>query len=101
MMNLTDIVMLLVFLAVFVVVPAVFIQLGSRRKHAHHANLQECPLCGAENYKAKARCYCCGYDLVVGRAEGASDALLQRVKRADENRMRPPIAAQSPQTVED
>jgi len=100
-MNLTDIVMLLVFLAVFVVVPAVFIQWGSRRKNTHRLNLQECPSCGAENYKAKARCFCCGYDLVAGRSEGSRDALLQRVKRADESRTRPPIPAPSPQAVED
>ncbi len=99
-MNLTDIVMLLLFLAVFVVVPTVLIQLGSRRKHASHSGLLQCPSCGADNYKVKARCYCCGYDLVAGRSEAAGEALLQRVKRVDENRTRSPIAEQSPQAVE-
>ena|ERR1039457_4267136 len=100
-MNLTDVVMLVLFLAVFVVVPAVFIQLGSRRKHASHSSLLQCPSCGAENYKGKASCYCCGYELVAGRSDGTNDALLQRVKRADEKRTRSPITTQSPQPVED
>jgi ribosomal protein L37E len=99
--NLTDMVMLFVFLVVFVIVPAIFIQLGSRRKHTHHSDLQECPSCGAENYKVKARCYCCGYDLVAIRSGGPSDALLQRVKRMDESRVRPPLAVETPQPVED
>lgn len=100
-MNLTEIVILLLFLAVFVVVPAVFIQVGRRRKDASHVSLLQCPSCGAENYKTKERCYCCGYDLAAGRSAGTSEALLQRVKRADENRMKSRIAAQTPRTVED
>jgi ribosomal protein L37E len=99
--NLTDFVMLFLFLVVFVAVPALFIQLGSRRKHASHSSLLQCPSCGAENYKTKERCYCCGYDLAVARSGGTSDALLQRVKQADEKRVRSQIAAQSPQAVED
>jgi ribosomal protein L37E len=100
-MNLTDMVMLLVFLVVFVIVPAVFIQLGSRRKHASHASLLQCPSCGAENYKTKHHCYCCGYDLSASQPEIASEAVLQRVKRADESRAKSPTAAPSPQTVKD
>jgi ribosomal protein L37E len=99
--NPTNIVMLLLFLVVFVVVPTIFIQLGSRRKHANHLNLQECPSCGAENHMTKDRCYCCGYDLAAGRSAGTSEAILDRVKRADESRPRPKLAAQSPQAVED
>lgn len=98
-MNLTDVVMLLLFIVVFVVAPAVLIQLGSRRKHANHSNLQECPSCGAENHKAKERCYCCGYDLAARRSEGTSEALLQRVKQADEKRMKSRIKAESSQTA--
>jgi ribosomal protein L37E len=100
-MNLTEIVMLLVFLAAFVVVPAIFIQLGSRRKHASHSGLLQCPSCGAENYKVKERCYCCGYDLAVSREERHGEPVLQRVKRADESRLRSPVATPSPRVVED
>ena len=99
-MNRTDIIMLFVFLVVFVIVPAVLIQLGSRRSHAGHANLQECPSCGADNYKGKQRCYCCGYELIYIRSAESSEPLLRRVKRADESRMRSRIAPQTPQPVE-
>jgi hypothetical protein len=99
-MNRTDMIMLFLFVVVFVLVPAILIQLGSRRSHASRANLQECPACGAENYKGKQRCYCCGYELIYVRSTESSEPLLQRVKRADADRMGARIAAQSPQTVE-
>ncbi len=96
-MNRTDAVMLVVFLVTFVIVPSAFFLMGSRRKHTDQPNLWECPSCGAGNYPGKQRCFCCGYDLAAGPGE----AILQRVKRADENRTKSRTPTKSPQTVDD
>jgi ribosomal protein L37E len=99
--NRTDAVMLLVFLVTFVIVPSAFFLMGRRRKHADEPNLQECPSCGAENYLTKERCFCCGYDLAAGRSAGPGEAILQRVKQADESRTKSRAATKSPQTVDE
>lgn len=89
--------MLLVFLVTFVIVPAAFFFMGTRRKDIDEPNLQECPSCGAENHQAKERCYCCGYHLAAAPGE----AILQRVKQADESRTKSRAATKSPQIVDD
>jgi len=94
-MSQIDIAMAVLFLIAFVIVPAVFIQLGSRRKHISRANIQECPSCGADNYQGRDRCYCCGYDLTNRPGE----QLLDRVRRADENRLKPKMPAETSQAI--
>jgi len=99
--NLSEIVMLLVFLTAFVVVPVIFIQCGSRRRNSITSSLHECPHCGAQNHKAKDRCYCCGYGFISSKSDTPDAALIQRVKQADDGKMKRVVEAQTPEAVED
>jgi predicted amidophosphoribosyltransferase len=67
-MSFSAIILLVLFLVVFVAVPVVLAQSG-RRRPAGLANLRVCPDCGAHNYKAKERCYCCGYQFAHPQAD--------------------------------
>lgn len=98
-MNFSEIVMVLVFLTVFVVVPVIFIQCGSRRKNSITSSLNECPQCGAQNHKAKERCYCCGYGFISSKSDTTDAALIQRVKQADDDKMKRKVEAQAPEVV--
>lgn len=100
-MNLSEIVMLLLFLTVFVVVPVIFIQYGSRRKNSITSSLNECPQCGAQNHKAKERCYCCGYEFIPSKSGATGPALIQRVKRADDGKSKRELEVREPEAVED
>jgi hypothetical protein len=100
-MNFSEIVMLALFLTIFVVVPIVFAQIGSRRQATIKPSFRECPRCGAHNYKTKERCYCCGFGFVLPQSDGPDPALIQRVKQADDSRMRRKVETQIPQAVED
>ena len=100
-MNLTDVVMVFLFVTAFVIIPAIFIRVGSRRKHVSHMNFQECPSCGADNYRGRERCYCCGYDLVGGRSAAPGEAVLERVRHADESRVKPQARAHERHSVKD
>jgi hypothetical protein len=86
-MTLSEIILVLLFLTVFVVVPIIFTQFG-RRRPAGMANLQICPDCGAHNYKAKERCYCCGHRFLLAPTDGADAVRNQRVKQADDSEKR-------------
>jgi len=97
--NLGEIVILLMFLAGLLLVPIVAIQFIGRRKPAFKPSLQECPKCGAENHKAKEQCYCCGHSFGLPPTEGLDAALIQRVKQADDRKMRRGAAAQPPPAV--
>ncbi len=99
-MNLSEVVMLALFLTIFIVVLIVFAQIGSRRQATINPSLRECPHCGADNYKTKERCYCCGFGFVLPQSDGPDPALIQRVKRADDSRMRRKVETQIPQAVE-
>jgi hypothetical protein len=94
LMNLSEIVMLLLFLAVFVVVPVVLALIGSRHRSIN-ASLPECPHCGAQNYKTKEHCYCCGFGVIFPQSNGADAVLIQRVKQADEIKMRRGVGTQT------
>lgn len=100
-MNLSEIAMLLLFLTVFVVVPVIFIQCGSRRKNSISSGLHECPQCGAQNYKAKERCYCCGYGFISSKSDATNAVLIQRLKQADDGKMKREVEAQASEAVED
>jgi hypothetical protein len=100
-MTLTEFGMLLLFLMVFCIVPMIFIQCGFRSKPGAKANLQECPKCGAQNYKVNTHCYCCGYGFIPAQPEGIDATLIQRVKQADESRKSSRAKARTPQSAED
>ncbi|HVM62803.1 MAG TPA: zinc finger Ran-binding domain-containing protein [Verrucomicrobiae bacterium] len=100
-MSYTDVVMLCLFVGAFVIVPAIFVQMGLRRRHATHPSFQECPTCGADNYPGRERCYCCGYDLIHGRLAAPGEAVIERVKQADASRPKPQAPAQTRRIVED
>jgi hypothetical protein len=85
-MRLSEIILLVLFLMVFVIVPIIFTQFGKRRP-AGISNLQVCPDCGAHNYKAKERCYCCGRRFLSPQPDGADPVQIQRVKQADDSGM--------------
>jgi hypothetical protein len=95
-MNLGEFVVLVLFLTVLLFVPIVVIQFIGRRKPVFKPSLQECPTCGAENHKAKEHCYCCGHRFGSPPSEGLDAALVQRVKQADERRVRRRAAVPSP-----
>lgn len=94
-MTLTEFGMLVLFLMVFCIVPMIFIQYGFRNKPGAKVILQECPKCGAQNYKVKAQCYCCGYSFIPAPAERMDASLIQRVKQRDESRMTGRAAART------
>jgi hypothetical protein len=98
-MNLGEFVILVLFLTVLLFVPIVVIQFIGRRKPVFKPSLQECPNCGAENHKAKEQCYCCGHRFGSSPSEGLDAALIQRVKQADDRRMRRRSAAQPPSAI--
>jgi ribosomal protein L37E len=85
--KLGEIVMLVLFLAVFVVVPILFIQFGSRRSDGM-SHIQVCPACGAHNYKTKTHCYCCGFGFILLQSDKAEDTIIQRAKQADDSNRR-------------
>lgn len=94
--------MLAVFLTIFGIVPIVFILLfGRHRSHNSNVSLQECPHCGAENQKAKERCYCCGYSFVPPQPYDTNAELIRRVKLADDTRMRREAETRASRPVED
>jgi hypothetical protein len=94
-MNLSDIVLLLLFLAVFGVVPFVVIAIVSRRRPTIDASLQECPDCGAHNPKSKAHCYCCGSGFSLPPPDAAEAALIRRVKEADDRKTKRSVGTQA------
>lgn len=83
-MEFSGIVMLVLFLAVFVLVPILFAQFGRHRPDGL-ANLQVCPGCGAHNYKSKERCYCCGHRFLFPQSDGADRVQVPRVKTVDDS----------------
>jgi hypothetical protein len=88
-----DIVGLLAMLAVFVIAPTILMWCLSRRPKPR---LKECPHCGAQNRESQTRCYCCGFvfkSLSLYGAEAAT--LIQRVKQADDAKMRRDAEAQA------
>jgi predicted amidophosphoribosyltransferase len=93
--------MLFLFVMAFVIVPAIFIRVGSRHKQMSHTNFQECPSCGADNYRGRERCYCCGYDLAESGSAAPVEGVLERVRKADENRAKRQQPARAPQAVKD
>lgn len=98
-MTLTDLAMLLLFLAVFVFVSLLFIQ-GGRRRPAN-PELQECPECGAQNHKGKERCYCCSHQLVSPQPDEPNLEVIHRVKEAEDGRGRRSVHAPTLEAVED
>jgi len=94
--NLGEFVNLVLFLTILLFVPIVVIQFIGRRKPVFKPSLQECPNCGAENHKAKEWCYCCGHSFGLPAQEVLDAALIQRVKQADDRKMRRRAAAQPP-----
>src|SRR5689334_16897048 len=82
-MTLAELFMLLLALTVFVIVPMIFIQQGSRRKPLAQAALQECPNCGAQNRRGTQRCYCCGSGLIPLPSRETDPAVIQQVRQAD------------------
>ena len=100
-MNLSKIVALALFLTLFIVVPIVLVQIGSRRRATAEPSLLECAHCGAHNYRTKERCYCCGFRFVLPQSDRPDSALIQRVKQADDSRMRRKAETQITQAAED
>ncbi len=92
-MNLSEFVILVLFLTVLLFVPLVVIQFIGRRKPVFKPSLRECPNCGAENHKTKEQCYCCGHRF-GSPPEGPDAAVIQRVKQADDRKMRRRAASQ-------
>jgi hypothetical protein len=95
-MNLGEFVIFVLFLTVLLVVPIVVVQFIGRRKPVFKPILQECPGCGAENHRDKEQCYCCGHRFGSSPSEGLDAALVQRVRQADDRRVRRKAAAQPP-----
>jgi hypothetical protein len=93
-MSRADIVGLFVFLAIFVFAPVVLalccFNRGSKPTH------QECPHCGAHNHKAKEHCYCCGHRFVRPGSEAVAVTVIQRVKQAEDSKVRRETEAFSP-----
>src|SRR5882724_12514988 len=98
-MNLSEFVILVLFLTVLLFVPLVVIQFIGRRKPVFKPSLRECPNCGAENHKTKERCYCCGHRFGSPPPEGPDATMIQRVRQADDRKMRRRTAAQTPPAV--
>src|SRR6266446_5546475 len=93
-MNLSEFVILVLFLTVLLFVPVLVIQFISRRKPVFKPSLRECPNCGAENHKTKEQCYCCGHRFGSPPPEGLDAAVIRRVKQADNRKMRRRAASQ-------
>jgi len=93
-MNLSEFVILVLFLTVLLFVPLVVIQFIGRRKPVFKPSLRECPNCGAENHKTKEQCYCCGHRFGSPPPEGLDAVVIQRVKQADDRKMRRRAASQ-------
>ncbi len=87
-MNLSGAIIILLYLPVLGAIQILLIGLfSSQRRPTIELNLQECPICGAQNRKTKRRCYCCGQSLIPVRAEEGEAALIARVKQADANKL--------------
>jgi ribosomal protein L37E len=85
--------MLVLFLVVFVAVPMIVIQFGSRRSDGM-SHIQVCPACGAHNYKTKQHCYCCGFGFNARQPDETESIVIQRAKQADEGKKRGSVATQ-------
>ena len=95
-MSVTDLVGLLVLLAVFVFGPLLLMWYGSNRAPASKPSLRECPYCGAQNRTAQTRCYCCGHEFILPESHEATATVIQRVRQADADRAKQPTEAHSP-----
>ena len=91
-----ELITLVLFLTSFVVVPLVFVWIGSGRRSAGNSDLQQCLHCGAQNHKAEKRCYCCGFGLSLPQEAGVDAPLIQRVKQFDASRLSRDLKASSP-----
>src|SRR5664279_1602910 len=98
LMNLGEIVIPLLSLIVVGVVLVVLIETLRPRRPTINPSLQECPDCGAHNPRARENCYCCGFSLNRPQSNGAEITVIQRVKQADESKLRPGVGTQ---TIED
>ncbi len=96
-MNHGEIFLAVLFLTVFVVVPLVLALKASRRPI--NSSLQVCPHCGAHNDTAKTHCYCCGFGFILPQSDGVEANLIQRVKQADDSKMRRGIGTQTTEVV--
>jgi hypothetical protein len=92
----TDLVGLLVLLAVFVFGPLFLMLFGSNRARGPKPALQECPQCGAQNRSPSARCYCCDYEFTLSEPDPTSAPVIQRVGQADTARAKQPTVAHGP-----
>lgn len=79
-MNHYEVVLVVLFLAVFVVVPVVNGLIARRRKPAIVPNLKECPDCGAQNPGPRQHCYCCGFGFILPQSNRTEATLIQRGK---------------------
>ena len=96
-MSVTDLVGLLVLLAVFVFGPMFLMLLGSNRGHGSKPILQECPQCGAQNRTNQPRCYCCGHVLAPLESGDATATVIRRIREMDSNAAKGQAESQSPQ----
>lgn len=94
-MNLGEIVIVVVFLTVIGVVPIVVMGIASRRRPTINSSLKECPDCGAYNPNATEQCYCCGFGFILPQSDGTEVTLIQRVKQADDSKMRRRVGTQA------
>src|SRR5580700_7161766 len=94
LMNLGVTVILLLCLVVFGVIPLILIRVASRRRPTINSSLQECPDCGAHNPKDGEHCYCCGFGFILPQSDGTETTVNQRVKQADDSKMRRNVGTQ-------
>jgi hypothetical protein len=86
---------LLVFI-VFGVVAIVSIEKLRRRRPRPTINLshQQCPDCGSRNPKARAHCYCCGFEFVMRQTEGTEVTVIHQVRQADNGKTKRTVGTQ-------
>jgi len=97
-MSRADFVGLFVFLGISVFAPVAFALWCSRRARGSKPGLQECPHCGAQNHNTKEHCYCCGNKFTRPQLDAGVPTVVQRVKQAEDNRVKSEVEAPSPET---
>jgi hypothetical protein len=98
-MNHSEIFLAVLFLTIFVAVPVVLALIVRRRRTTIVPNLQECQRCGAHNPLGREHCYCCGFGFILPQADGTEADVIQRVKQADDSKMRPRVGTQTTEVM--